>query len=291
MTRRRATAGTWRTSTCRERACAARGRWGLYRSRRRAGGGAAVPGRGLRAGPDRVRPDAPRRRSARTTLRASTSTGRFLYGAPAAGPRARRGGPPRPRARVESLPGYFFGLAEEEDAARTRTPADRPAATGDDGKATFAVRSARAARRRRGRSPRDSRCACARMAAARSSATADPAGPPRRDDRHQARFRRRRGAQGTVAAGFSVIAVDPTARRQAVGRRASGRWSSSSAITNGIATATTGTTSRSRTPTRRQTARSTCSRRRGRRDLGAGRLGPLPAGGREHRRRRSGNEL
>ena len=67
------------------------------------------------------------------------------------------------------------------------------------------------------------------------------------DDRHQAGFRRRRGAARRNRQ-VQRHRRRPGRQPQGAGRRARGRWSRSSATTSGTATATPGTTSRSPPP-------------------------------------------
>lgn len=91
--------------------------------------------------PDRIEFDltADRQEIALGETATLTVDGRYLYGAPAAG-LALEGEVNLSTTREwDRFPGYYFGLADEQEGDATRIPLDNLPAVGDDGKATFPV--------------------------------------------------------------------------------------------------------------------------------------------------------
>ena len=159
-----------RSRRCRPPPCAAPGRSRSIPTRRSRRRQPDVPGRGFRAGPDRVRPDRRHARDRAGETANVTVDGRFLYGAPAAGLALEGEVTLSTKRQWDSFKGYYFGLADEQEGEANRMPLTGLPLVGDDGKATLPGPDRPVARRRRGCSTPPSRCACAKPAAAPSSA-------------------------------------------------------------------------------------------------------------------------
>ena len=158
-----------------------------------------LPGRGLRARPHRVRHDQPTSSEIAVGEPANDHRRRPLplWRAGRRPGARRRGRRCRPARSGTRFPGYFFGLADEQDGEATRMPLDDLPVVGDDGKATFPVSVDAAARRPRGCSTPTSRVRM-REAGGRAVERSLDIGvrPHGRHDRHPAGIRRRRGAAG-----------------------------------------------------------------------------------------------
>ena len=158
---------------------------------------------------------------------------------------ARRRGHPVDDARMGTFRRLFhFGLADEQEGDATRIPLTDLPLVGDDGKATFPVEL-------------DQLPSTTRLLNAEVTVRMRESGgraverkldieirPQGDADRHQAAIFRRRGSAGVDGQLQASSPSIPDGERQSLDRRATGRWSRSSATTSGTATAIPGTTSR-----------------------------------------------
>ena len=122
--------------------------------------------------PDRIEFDlsADKKEIAPGELANVTVDGRFLYGAPAAGLAIEGEVNLSTTREWERFNGFYFGLADEQEGDATRIPLTDLPLVGEDGKATFPVAGRPASVDDAAARRPTSRCACARAAAAPSSA-------------------------------------------------------------------------------------------------------------------------
>ena len=172
----------------------------------------------------------------------------------AASSMARR--PPASRSKARSTLDHHARMGRASRATSSASPTSRTARrpafrstdlplVGDDGKATFPVAVDAAAVDHAAAQRRRDACACARPAAAPSSArSTSPSRPTADMIGIRPDFAGDEVPQGGTAEVHASSPSMPTASRKAHPRRAAGRWSRSSATTSGIAPATPGTTSR-----------------------------------------------